>query len=334
MRLLVLFSILLSLLNTSQTSEFVDLDTPMDFILDGYTLVFSDEFNSHSIDQNKWNLGINPQNIQNTTVVCLYDWKNIRCKNGELIFTQRKETPSVNGSIWGKKSFPFSYSSGGLNTTEKFKFTNNMYVELKVKLPSNSGGYAAFWGMANDLSLPVEDQIELDFYEFIANPDKQKLWSGLWWHEYKMSEMRKDILPKDIMKRPNNNFFMRNQTRRAHYQPELERKLSRINFDDYIIFGFRVDDKIMEWFISEDECPLKKKPFMTFTGGNVYSTAYDKGEYQEDSWQRGIPNPLRSNLIINYAMRDTTWAGGPIDDEALPSSMKVDYIRVYTFKEK
>ena len=36
--------------------------------------------------------------------------------------------------------------------------------------------------MANDLSLPAEDQIELDFYEFIANPDKQKLWSGLWWH--------------------------------------------------------------------------------------------------------------------------------------------------------
>ena len=334
MRLLFLFFILLSLLNTSQTSEFVDLDTPMDFSLDGYTLVFSDEFNNHKVDQKKWNLGINPQNIQNTTVVCLYDWKNIRCKNGELIFTQRKENPSVNGSIWGKKSFPFSYSSGGLNTTEKFKFTNNMYVELRVKLPSNSGGYAAFWGMANDLSLPVEDQIELDFYEFIANPDKQKLWSGLWWHEYKMSEMRKDILPKDIMKRPNNNFFMRNQTRRAHYQPNLERKLSRINFDDYIIFGFRVDDKLMEWFISEDECPLKNKPFMTFTGGNVYSTAYDKGEYQEDSWQRGIPNPLRSNLIINYAMRDTTWAGGPIDDEALPSSMKIDYIRVYTFKEK
>ena len=46
MRLLFLFFILLSLLNTSQTSEFVDLDTPMDFSLDGYTLVFSDEFNS------------------------------------------------------------------------------------------------------------------------------------------------------------------------------------------------------------------------------------------------------------------------------------------------
>ena len=54
--------------------------------------------------------------------------------------------------VFGKKSFPFSYSSGGLNTTEKFKFTNNMYVELRVKLPSNSGGYAAFWGMANDSS--------------------------------------------------------------------------------------------------------------------------------------------------------------------------------------
>ncbi len=87
MRLFVSFLILLSFVNISQTSEFVDLDTPVDFSLDGYILVFSDEFNSHSIDQNKWNLGINPQNIQNTTVVCLYDWKNIRCKNGELLFT-------------------------------------------------------------------------------------------------------------------------------------------------------------------------------------------------------------------------------------------------------
>ena len=91
-------------------------------------------------------------------------------------FTQRKEElPLVNGKIWGKRSVPFFYSSGGLNTTKEFEFTNNMYVELRVKLPNNAGGYAAFWGMANDLSLPVKDQIELDFYEFIANPDKQEI---------------------------------------------------------------------------------------------------------------------------------------------------------------
>ena len=318
----------------SESSDYVDPDTPMNLYRNKYRLVFSDEFNGKNINPSKWNLGINSQNIQNTSVVCLYDWKNITCNNGKLIFTQRKELPPINGKIWGKKSVPFFYSSGGLNTTKEFKFTNNMYVELRVKLPNTAGGYAAFWGMANDLTVPVKDQIELDFYEFIANPDKQKLWSGLWWHEYEMNEIKNDITPQDIMKRPNNTIFMKNQLRRAHFQPDVERKLSRINFNDYITFGFRVDDKVMEWFIAEEGSPLDNKPFMTFLGGNVFSTDYESGDYNDDKWIRNIPNPLRSNLIINYAMRDTTWAGGPIDDEALPSSMKIDYIRVYSFKEK
>jgi len=317
----------------SESSDFVDPDTPVNPYYKNYKLVFSDEFNEKNINQRKWNLGINSQNIQNTTVVCLYDWKNITCRNGELIFTQRKEVPLVHGKIWGKSTVPFSYSSGGINTTKDFKFTNYMYVELRVKLPNNPGGYAAFWGMANNLSLPVKDQIELDFYEFVANPDKQKMWSGLWWHEYEINEIKSGIIPQDIMKRPNNSIFMKNQSRRAHYQPDVERKLSRINFDDYITFGFRVDDKVMEWFITEEGSPLDNKPFMTFHGGQVYSSAYEAGDYIDDKWIRNIPNPLHSNLIINYAMRDTAWAGGPIDDEALPSSMKVDYIRVYSFKE-
>ena len=44
----------------------------------------------------------------------------------------------------GQKISSFFYSSGGLNTTKEFEFTNNMYVELRVKLPNNAGGYAAF----------------------------------------------------------------------------------------------------------------------------------------------------------------------------------------------
>ena len=58
--------------------------------------------------------------------------------------------------------------------------------------------------------------------------------------------------------------------------------------------------------------PVDNKPFMTFHGGHVFSTAYESGDYDDDKWIRNIPNPLRSNLIINYAMRDTTWAGGQL----------------------
>ena len=75
----------------------------MDFSLDGYTLVFSDEFNNLKVDQKKWNLGINPQNIQNTTVVCLYDWKNIRCKKWRTNFYAAKRESICQWKYLGKK---------------------------------------------------------------------------------------------------------------------------------------------------------------------------------------------------------------------------------------
>ncbi|MEC8313619.1 MAG: hypothetical protein VXZ44_01055, partial [Verrucomicrobiota bacterium] len=97
----------------SESSDYIDPDTPTNPDRNTYKLVFSDEFNGKNINLSKWNLGINSQNIQNTTVVCLYDWKNITCNNGKLVFTQRKELPPINGKIWGKRSVPFFYSSGG-----------------------------------------------------------------------------------------------------------------------------------------------------------------------------------------------------------------------------
>ena len=44
-----------------------------------------------------------------------------------------------------------------------------------------------------------------------------------------------------------------------------------------------------------------------------------------------FPILLNQLLIINYAMRGATWAGGPIDHDQLPAEMFVDYIRVYQF---
>ena len=48
-----------------------------------------------------------------------------------------------------------------------------MYVEICIKLPNNPGGYAAFWGMANRNDPIVQNRVELDFFEYIANQKKE-----------------------------------------------------------------------------------------------------------------------------------------------------------------
>ena len=166
-------------------NRLVDPKTPAGGVPVGYKLVFSDEFNGHEIDRTKWNIGINKQNIQNNGVQCVYTWKNVLLREGQLVFVQQREDSPVSGKVYGpEKNAEFNYTSGGMNTGGKFELTNNMYVELRVKLPSNSGGYAAFWGMAGKKGAPPEDRMELDWFEYIADQKKARFWSGLWFSKY------------------------------------------------------------------------------------------------------------------------------------------------------
>ena len=162
-------------------ADYVDAATPIDILPPGFKLVFSDEFNGKTIDQSKWNLGINERNIQNYGVDCIYCWKNVSLRNGWLVLQQVYESTPIIGAVWGdKEGINFNYSSGGLNTDGIFYLENNMYVEICLRLPSNSGGYAAFWGMSNKKDLIIENKVELDFFEFIASKKRRRLWSGLW----------------------------------------------------------------------------------------------------------------------------------------------------------
>ena len=58
--------------------------------------------------------------------------------------------------------------------------------------------------------------------------------------------------------------------------------------------------------------------------------SFSRWKSSTDEWVREVPNPLKSTLIINYAMRGATWAGGQSIAQ-LPAEMLVDYIRVYQF---
>ena len=61
--------------------------------------VFSDEFNSSEIDTDKWNIGINKNNIQNFGVDCVYRWENVSIRQGNLVLMQKFEPSSMRKSM-------------------------------------------------------------------------------------------------------------------------------------------------------------------------------------------------------------------------------------------
>ena len=109
----------------------------------GAKFAFGDEFDGSLVNDEMWALGINEKNLQNEGVNCIYKRENITLKDGLLVFTQKREPVPVPGKTWSKET-TFNYSSGGVHTREGYELRNNMYLELRCKLPRNNAGYGAF----------------------------------------------------------------------------------------------------------------------------------------------------------------------------------------------
>ena len=110
----------------------------------GYEYSHGDEFSGDELNLDMWALGINEKNIQNERVDCVYKLENISVENGFMIFTQKREPKPVLGKSWSKDIL-FNYSSGGVHTRKDYDLRNNMYLELRCKLPQNNAGYSSFW---------------------------------------------------------------------------------------------------------------------------------------------------------------------------------------------
>ncbi len=115
-------------------------------------LVFSDEFNGQDLDREKWNIGVNTENILHDRLDSVYKSKNVGFKDGSLVLTARHEPDGVVGRTF-KGPRRYSYSARALNTVGKFHLRQNMYIEARVKLPTNEGGRCVFLAMPN----PEED---------------------------------------------------------------------------------------------------------------------------------------------------------------------------------
>ncbi len=140
---------------------------------DNWRMVFSDEFDGSSLDATKWSpqrndwtsKGINdfgqpwkkggfPYNILEGA---WYMPENSTVAGGALKQTVRKLATPLETQHWGT----YKYSTGMVNTKDRFDFTYG-YVESRIRVPSCSGCWPAFW------MLPAKDgwPPEIDIFEY------------------------------------------------------------------------------------------------------------------------------------------------------------------------
>lgn len=143
-----------------------------------WKLKFRDEFNGAALDGSKWSAqrddwlkgGVQYNNLESAW----YMPGNASVANGNLGLTVKKE--ASNG---------FPYTTGSINTHHKFSFTYG-YVEARIKVPSCSGCWPAFWMLPSSDTWPPE----IDIFEFFDTSTVKWPYFSYHWnqngaHEYK-----------------------------------------------------------------------------------------------------------------------------------------------------
>lgn len=128
-----------------------------------WQLVWSDEFNGHCLDSDKWT----PEDwaAEKNNELQYYTAANAEVQDGQLTLTSRKE--------------PFggrSYTSGAVHTRGKFSFLYGK-AEMRAKLPAGQGVFPAFWMMTDkeETWLP-----EIDIMEMLGHQPNQ-IWMVSHW---------------------------------------------------------------------------------------------------------------------------------------------------------
>lgn len=322
----------------SAAQVLVDPATPPDSGPKGSTLVFSDEFDGERLDLSKWNIGTNRKNIHyNKNLACVYSSNNVALRDGKMVFTARPEPQGATGPA-ADGTITRPYSSGAVNTDDIFYFGQNMYIELRIKLPLNDGGYAALWSMPRPEQSVKEDpreRVQVLFFEYIAAERKRKFWSTLRFNSYIDSELRPRMKAgKDYIKIRKNHNFIINPDREGVWMGDSFRLpmfewYEWFEWTGFVTVGFMATPEKFQWFVVQDGPAWKTAPYLTFTGSAVRSAAQSHVWAKDDVWQRPVPQRMENRIILSHSLRDAERAGGPIDVSQLPSEMLVDYIRIY-----
>ena len=107
---------------------------------DGYTLVWSDEFDGTALNEKIWNIEVTGSGGGNQELQ-YYRRENVSVEDGNLILTARRE------NYEGK-----AFTSGRINSNQKAAFKHGI-MQAKIKFPKTADGlWPAYWMMGNDIN--------------------------------------------------------------------------------------------------------------------------------------------------------------------------------------
>ena len=125
---------------------------------EGYTLVWSDEFESPTLDPLNWQCETGGNGWGNQEKQYYTDGDNIRIEDGCLVIEARKQTVGNN-----------AYTSGRITSKGLYEFTYG-YVEARISLPSGAGTWPAFWMLgANNSTARWPLCGEIDIMEHVGS---------------------------------------------------------------------------------------------------------------------------------------------------------------------
>ena len=119
--------------------------------LEGWELVWNDEFNGDSIDDQKWNkLLWRPGWVNNESQAYTDRDTNLFIRDGKLVIRGLIE-PGYSGIDYTGTAYSADFTSGRLNTAGKETWTYGRF-DIRAKLPKGNGSWPAIWMLGSDIS--------------------------------------------------------------------------------------------------------------------------------------------------------------------------------------
>ncbi|MFK8057669.1 MAG: family 16 glycosylhydrolase [Saprospiraceae bacterium] len=193
---MIAFGLLLGLASCDK-SDVVE-SCPTDASLEGYNLVWSDEFEGTALDTSKWSydigdgcdLGENLCGWGNNELEYYTDRdENVSIVDGKLVITAIKEFPPYLGE--------HSYTSGRLVTKNKADWTYGR-VDVRARLPIGQGIWPAIWMLHTDTIYGQWPKSgEIDIMENVGNEPSKVFGTIHYGHDFWRFTSVDTILPQE-----------------------------------------------------------------------------------------------------------------------------------------
>jgi len=249
-----------------------------DLPLNGWTLVWSDEFNGPNgslPDPSKWKIVTNGSGFGNQELE-YYTGRlaNLREQNGKLVITARKE------SYTGADGLRRMYTSARIESQGRFQLKYGR-IEARMKLPRGQGIWPAFWMLGSDFNAIGWPACgEVDIMENVGS-EPSRIHGSLHGPGYSGGNPLSAVFTL-----PGGERFS----------------------DDYHVFAIEWEPQTMRFYVDN-------VLYETQNAGNL-----PPGK----TW--AFDHPFF--LVLNVAVGGY-WPGSPDATTQFPTSMLVDYVRVY-----